>query len=105
MFVSLSLDELNCLVKWIEYIYICDEINKIPQKNSQTKNQAKKPLKTEICTKKDSENEIQQNMIKSIPFSKMFLKHIDGLGQGCSISMANALEILQSYTKPSILCS
>ena len=26
--------------------------------------------------------------------------HIDGLMQDCSISSANALEILQSYTKP-----
>ena len=30
------------------------------------------------------------------------LVHIDGLVQDCSISMANALEILQSYTEPSI---
>ena len=29
-------------------------------------------------------------------------KYIDGLVQDCSISFANALEILQSYTKPSI---
>ena len=28
--------------------------------------------------------------------------YIDGLVQDCSISIANALEILQSYTKPSI---
>ena len=31
-----------------------------------------------------------------------FLVHIDGLVQDCSISMANTLEILQSYTEPSI---
>ena len=30
------------------------------------------------------------------------LLHIDGLVQDCSISIANALEILQSHTKPSI---
>ena len=28
--------------------------------------------------------------------------HIDGLVQDCSISIANALELLQSCTKPSI---
>ena len=28
--------------------------------------------------------------------------HIDGLAQGCSISIANALEILQSCAKPSL---
>ena len=28
--------------------------------------------------------------------------HIDGLVQDCSNSIANALELLQSYTKPSI---
>ena len=38
--------------------------------------------------------------------SKMWqMKHIDGLEQGCSISIANALEILQSCTKPSIYLS
>ena len=31
-----------------------------------------------------------------------FRKYIDGLVQGCNIFIANALEILQSYTKPSI---
>ena len=31
--------------------------------------------------------------------------HIDGLVQDCSISIANALEILQSCTKPSIYAS
>ena len=30
--------------------------------------------------------------------------HVDGLGQDCSISIANALEIPQSCTKPSMLC-
>ena len=28
--------------------------------------------------------------------------YLDGLGQDCSLSIANALEILQSCTKPSI---
>ena len=28
--------------------------------------------------------------------------HFDGLAQDCSDSIANALELLQSYTKPSI---
>ena len=31
--------------------------------------------------------------------------HIDGLVQDCSIAIANALEILQSCSKPSIYCS
>ena len=30
------------------------------------------------------------------------ISNIDGLVQGCSISIPDALEILQSYTKPSI---
>ena len=30
-------------------------------------------------------------------------RHVDGLMQDCSISIANALEILQSCTKPSIV--
>ena len=34
--------------------------------------------------------------------TKMHAKHFDGLVQDCSISIANALEILQSCTKPSI---
>ena len=29
---------------------------------------------------------------------------IDGLVQGCSVSIANALEIVQLCTKPSLLC-
>ena len=33
---------------------------------------------------------------------KIFEMHIDGLVQDCSISIANALEILQSCIKPSI---
>ena len=32
----------------------------------------------------------------------MSLKHIDGLMQDCSISSSLAMEILQSFTKPSI---
>ena len=35
--------------------------------------------------------------------SKFSNKNIDGLVQDCSISSANALEILQSCIKPSIL--
>ena len=31
--------------------------------------------------------------------------HINGLGQDCSMSIANSLELLQSSTKPSIYCS
>ena len=34
--------------------------------------------------------------------SKIELNHIDGLVQDCSNSIANALELLQSCTKPSI---
>ena len=33
------------------------------------------------------------------------MKHADGLVQDCSISIANTLEILQSSTKPSMLCN
>ena len=33
------------------------------------------------------------------------LHDIDGLAQDCSISIANAMEILQSCTKPSMSCS
>ena len=32
----------------------------------------------------------------------MYHDYIDGLEQDCTISIANALEILQSWTKPSI---
>ena len=32
----------------------------------------------------------------------VYLVYIDGLAQDCSISIANALEMLQSCTKPSI---
>ena len=38
----------------------------------------------------------------SVPFSRI---HIDGLAQDCSISISNALEILQSCTEPSIACA
>ena len=31
------------------------------------------------------------------------IDHVDGLVQDCSNSSANALELLQSYTKPSML--
>ena len=40
---------------------------------------------------------------QKIPLKRMHSKmYIDGLVQDCSISIANALEILQSCTKPSI---
>ena len=32
----------------------------------------------------------------------VFITHIDGLGQDCSISIANSLKILQSWTKRSL---
>ena len=37
-----------------------------------------------------------------MPFLAIYDYYIDGLSQDCSISIANAMEILQSYTKPSI---
>ena len=33
---------------------------------------------------------------------QQYAEHIDGLVQNCSISIANALQILHSSTKPSI---
>ena len=33
---------------------------------------------------------------------RWLIAHIDGLAQDCSNSIANALELLQSYTKPMI---
>ena len=41
--------------------------------------------------------------IKGINFK--LIPHIDGLVQDCSNSIANALELLQSCTKPSIYSS
>ena len=41
--------------------------------------------------------------MSDIFFRAQYMSHIDGLVQGCSISIANALEILQSCTKPSVL--
>ena len=41
----------------------------------------------------------------SEPMLIILLAHIDGLVQDCSNSIANALELLQSCTKPSIYAS
>ena len=40
--------------------------------------------------------------VAAISFHMFSVKYIDGLVQYCSNSIANALELLQSYTKPSI---
>ena len=37
-----------------------------------------------------------------MPWTRCWIHYIDGLAQDCSISIANALEILQSCTNPSI---
>ena len=39
------------------------------------------------------------------PLLSIWYEHIDGLVQNCSNPMANALELLQSCIKPSILCA
>ena len=38
-----------------------------------------------------------------MPLVAMVTEHVDGLVQDCSNSIANALELLQSCTKPSML--
>ena len=42
------------------------------------------------------------NQLRHAEMGIRYDSYIDGLVQDCSISIANALEILQSYTKPSI---
>ena len=43
-------------------------------------------------------------MLISVPWHDYILAYIDGLAQNCSNSIANALELLQSFAKPSIWC-
>ena len=43
--------------------------------------------------------------LKFVQINTVLLMHIDGLVQDCSNSIANALELLQSCTKPSIYAS
>ena len=42
--------------------------------------------------------------IEPVPWLVVVVFHLDGLVQDCSNSIANALELLQSCTKPSICC-
>ena len=45
---------------------------------------------------------LQNNGLDLLPNHGNLLYHIDGLMQDCSISIANTLEIVQSFTNPSI---
>ena len=49
----------------------------------------------------------KMSYIATIPWTQLYhlLENIDGLVQDCSITSASAMEILQSCTKPLILCS
>ena len=40
----------------------------------------------------------------ALPWLCRFACYIDGLVQDCSNSIGNAMELLQSYTKPSLYC-
>ena len=55
----------------------------------------------------DSPNEMMSSELINTEYkvlSNIVRHYFDGLVQDCSISIANALEILQFCTKPSILC-
>ena len=61
-------------------------------------------LKPSLCEQNENLNDGRKTLMTwtSLRASHQYYIHIHGLVQDCSNSIAKALELLQSYTKPSI---